>query len=188
MKTLIRTAHNTRSRTMAYALLLASALLTASTSSIAQQHIATHIKIQAEPHAVWAVLTQFKKYPNWSAFIETINTIDGQPPQVGSQLSVSIAPPTEGVMVFTPELLKYDVNKELRWRGNVAGMDILFAGEHYFKLTKTADQHTLLTHGEVFSGWLLPLLWGSISNNTPQGFNDFNKAIKQQAELISGVQ
>lgn len=160
-------------------------------SAHAEQKIFSQIEIQASPERVWSVLTDFEAYPQWSQFITSIATesvatesMHTPIPEVGNHLSITVVPPNEEGMDFTPELLVVEKNKELRWRGNIAGLDFLFSGEHYFKLIHIEDHQTLLVHGEVFDGWLVPLLWESISKNTPAGFEAFNVAIKRRAESI----
>ncbi len=167
-----------------HSLALLTTLLMLAAPSYGQEHILSKINIQASPETVWQVLTQFEQYPQWSQFIQTISTADKKAIQVGNNLKVNIVPPNEDGMDFTPEVLVFNANEELRWKGDIAGMSFLFSGEHYFQLERTKNNHTTLTHGEEFHGWLLPLLWGTILENTPAGFENFNKAIKVKAESI----
>ena len=164
---------------------IAVALLFSATAH-AEQAIVSQIDIEASPETVWSVLTDFDVYPQWSQFITLIATqpAGSEKPEVGKHLAITIIPPNEDGMDFSPELLVVNLNQELRWRGTIAGMNFLFSGEHYFQLKRTANNHTQLTHGEVFSGWLVPLLWGTISENTPAGFEAFNQAIKDRVESM----
>ncbi|MEH6345383.1 MAG: SRPBCC domain-containing protein [Bermanella sp.] len=155
------------------------------TADKASEEILSSIEIQASPESVWQVLTKFSDYPNWSQFIETISWEKLQTAQalsVGQQLQIRVVPPNEDGMDFTPVVLVFNESTQLRWKGNIAGMSFLFSGEHYFKLERTAQNHTRLIHGEVFNGWLLPLLWSSILENTPAGFEAFNLALKTRVE------
>jgi len=152
----------------------------------AEQTILSHVEIEASPEAVWSILTDFDNYPQWSQFITSIaiQAENQTLPRVGEQLDITVIPPNEAGMDFSPELLVVKPNQELRWRGTIGGMNFLFSGEHYFQLKRTANNQTVLTHGEVFSGWLVPLLWGSISENTPAGFEAYNQAIKSKVESM----
>ena len=59
-------------------------------------------------------------------------------------------------------------------------------GEHYFRLHALAGGGTRLTHGEVFGGLLVPLLWGRLTTKTRQRFQDFNAALRARAERERG--
>jgi hypothetical protein len=58
----------------------------------------------------------------------------------------------------------------------------LFDGEHYFILEETAYGKTLLVQGENFSGILALILWGSMEQDTKNGFEEMNRAIKARSE------
>lgn len=167
-------------------ILLISAIAMPS-SAQAEQAILSKIEIEASPEAVWSVLTDFGNYPQWSQFITAIAAQKKQQglPKVGEHLEITVIPPNEAGMDFSPEVLVMDPNQELRWRGSIAGMSFLFSGEHYFQLERTINNHTVLIHGEIFSGWLVPLLWGSLSENTPAGFEAYNQAIKSKVESMA---
>ncbi len=158
----------------------------ASTIAHASEELQSRVEINASPNVVWQVLTDFNNYPNWSQFIQQIaaeNKGDKATGQ-GEYLQITVKLPNEKPMDFSPRVLVFDESKELRWKGNIAGMDFLFSGEHYFKLEKTANNKTLLIHGELFDGLLLPLLKDRLFENTPAGFEQFNLAIKKQSESI----
>jgi hypothetical protein len=67
------------------------------------------------------------------------------------------------------------------------------AGGHFFVLAPDADGTTRLTHGETFSGALVALVKlfgkGNLEKNH-NGYDDFNRALKQRAETVpaAGVQ
>jgi hypothetical protein len=83
-------------------------------------------------------------------------------------------------MRFRPAVLKVDENHEFRWKGKfvVTG---LFDGEHYFILSGS-DNEVTFTHGELFSGLLVPLLRGFLNGSTRQGFVAMNEALRLEAE------
>ena len=83
-------------------------------------------------------------------------------------------------MTFRPEILKFDLGKEFRWKGKLFFKGV-FDGEHYFILEKIGERETRFIHGEIFSGFLVGLLDGMLSK-TKDGFNLMNEAIKVQCE------
>ena len=145
------------------------------------KHISTEITIAAPTQVVWEVLTDFAKYEEWNPFVTSISG----PLEIGSQLDVCIQPPESKPFQFKPQVLNATPNQELRWQGKflVKG---LFDGEHYFKLTPTNNGDTLLSHGESFSGLLVPLLGGMLKN-TQQGFMHLNQALKDRAESLASA-
>lgn len=142
------------------------------------REISTYIEIAANPERVWHVLTDFESYPRWNPFVERIVGKS----EAGTRLEVYIMPPNGKRRTFKPTVLKADVNRELRWRGKLGGIGFLFCGEHFFILTKTGDASTQFTHGERFSGLLIPMLWNSLDTTTRQGFHAFNNSLKIRCE------
>lgn len=140
------------------------------------RHIQTEITIQATPEAVWKVLTDFENFPNWNPFIKSINGNQS----VGGKLTVQIQPPEEKSMTFTPNILVFDVSKELRWLGK-APLPGLFSGEHYFIIEDLKNGSVKLTHGERFSGILVGFMQKML-DRTEIGFQNMNEALKKKCE------
>lgn len=140
------------------------------------KQIETEILIEAAPEKVWEVLTDFEKHPDWNPFIKSIK---GEK-SVGKKLKVSIKPPDGAGMVFNPVVLKYEENKEFRWKGKL-GIKGIFDGEHYFILNKTENGNTKFVHGEKFSG-ILAALMGKTLDKTKDGFKLMNESLKKECE------
>ena len=141
--------------------------------------ISTTTLIAAPPAAVWAVLTDTARYGEWNSFIERI---DGAL-EVGTRLEVRISPPNGRGMTFRPRVVAFEPERELAWLGRL-GIRGIFDGRHSFALAPTADGGTTFTHSERFTGVLVPLL-GRVLDRTRQGFEAFDRAIKQRAELLA---
>ncbi|GAA0880668.1 SRPBCC domain-containing protein [Algoriphagus jejuensis] len=139
--------------------------------------IETEILIQATPAQVWAVLADFESYPKWNPFIPYIS---GKK-VVGEIIEVRIQPPGGGGMTFRPEVLKFEKEKEFRWKGKLLFKGV-FDGEHYFVLDQVGKNETRLVHGEIFTGLLVALLSGML-HKTALGFQLMNEAIKAKSEL-----
>lgn len=140
--------------------------------------IETKIDIAAPVEQVWRVLADFSAYPQWSRFIMSV---EGSP-RAGGRLSVRLDD-GGGAMQIRPQVLICKPY-ELRWRG-VLGASFLFSGEHYFQLAPLPTGGTRLTHGEVFGGLLVPLLWTRLDTATRRGFKDFNVAVRGRAEALN---
>jgi hypothetical protein len=141
--------------------------------------IETEILIQAPIDLVWTVLTDFDSYPGWNPFVRSIRGIKS----VGEILEVQIHPPGGKGMTFRPEVLKFDLEKEFRWKGKLLVRGV-FDGEHYFILEKKGETTTRLIHGEVFTGILVSLLSGMLTK-TGDGFRLMNEAIKAKCEQLT---
>jgi len=144
---------------------------------LSRQNIQSDIVIHAPPNKVWEHLVNFEKYPEWNPFIKKIQ---GEL-MAGSRISASIQLPGKDAMDFTPKLLVVKPNRELRWLGSLY-IPKLFDGEHYFRIEENPNGTTHFVQGENFTGILALLLLGSIEQETRQGFDAMNKAIKTLAE------
>jgi len=133
--------------------------------------------INASPEKIWAILTDFEKYPDWNPFIKYIkNTV-----KTGSQIEVSIEPPGASGMVFKPTVLAFEANKELRWLGHLIFTG-LFDGEHSFKIVDNKNGTSTFIHNENFKGILVPFFKTQLNTNTKRGFELMNEKLKEIAE------
>ena len=141
------------------------------------EKIETQILIQAPAEEVWNTLTAFKSYPEWNPFVKSL---EGEVRE-GNTIRVRISPPGGKGMTFRPVVLKLIRNTEFRWRGHLLFPGI-FDGEHYFKLEDQGNGTTTFIHGELFSGFLVPLFRKQLSTNTLMGFEQMNAKLKQVVE------
>ncbi len=139
--------------------------------------IETSIEINATPEAVWSVIADFDAYPTWNPFIVSIEGT----PVPGGRLKVLLQPPTGRKMSFSPVVLTWAPNRALVWRGKVL-VSGLFDGEHRFELEPTHAGTTRFVHAETFTGILVPLFWNSLKNETRNGFESMNTALKARVE------
>ena len=109
-------------------------------------------------------------------FIKSISGIQEE----GEKIIVSLQPPKGKGMTFKPTILKFEENKEFRWKGKL-GVKGIFDGEHYFKLFEIGNNQTKFIHGEEFSGVLIPLM-GKVLKNTKVGFELMNESLKNECE------
>ncbi len=141
------------------------------------KEIKTVIHIHAPSHIVWNALMNFQEYPEWNPFIRKIEGNAG----AGESISVTLQPPDfDKPKTFTPSVLKYEDQKEFRWRGKLF-IKGLFDGEHYFVINKLPNGSTALEHGESFTGLIVPFI-GGLLKKTEQGFQQMNIALKELCE------
>jgi hypothetical protein len=103
-----------------------------------EKEIVTEIEINASPSRVWWVLTDFEKYQTWNPFIKKISGI----PARNEKLEVHMPDPRGGMMVFTPDVLVAERERELRWLGRSEGN--AFNGEHCFLIEPQLKTITII--------------------------------------------
>ncbi len=136
--------------------------------------IETTIEIDASPAKVWRVFSDFKNYPKWNPFIASLT---GKV-EVGEIIYVDL-----NTMKFKPQVLKFDQDQELRWKGKLL-IKGLFDGEHYFQLIANENGTTTFVHGENFSGILVRLLRKKLDTEVKKEFQEMNRALKEEVEKI----
>lgn len=137
----------------------------------------SQITIHASPEDIWAVLTDFDKYPQWNPFIKKIQ---GEICE-GSNLKISLQPPGSFGMNIKPVLLKVNPFNEMRWLGHLLFPGLL-DGEHVLEIRAKGDGTCLFIQKEYFSGLLLPLMEKIIMESTGEGFFQMNEALRDRVE------
>ena len=143
-------------------------------------HLHTEIPIQATPHRVWEILTDFAAYPAWNPFIPRISGAA----TVGSRLDVQLQPPGGRGMRMRPTVLAAMPSQELRWLGRI-GVPGIFDGEHRFRIEPLDQDHVRFVQEERFTGVLAPIILRFVERGTRQGFEAMNQALKARAEQPS---
>jgi len=141
------------------------------------KQIDTEIEIAAPAGRVWAILTDFARFPQWNPFI---TRIEGEA-TVDARLKATIQPPGRKAMTFRPIVVKAEPPRELRWLGRLL-LPGIFDGEHAFVIEPLGESRVRFRQLEQFRGILVPLIWGNIGDATRRGFELMNAAIKRVAE------
>lgn len=132
------------------------------------------IEIAAPPQAVWAVLVDLSRYPDWNPlFREATGEI-----ATGKRIRLRSVHPANGrMMTVNAKIVSADPGTELRWASSLPG---IISGEHSFRLT-AADGGTRLVQSETFRGLLVPFS-GKVLARAQASFGSLNEAIKKRAE------
>jgi hypothetical protein len=138
--------------------------------------ISTQITIDAQPDAVWSVLTDFARFGEWNPFMDRA----AGSAEVGERLTIHMQPKDGRGMTFKPRVLTSQPGEELRWLGKL-GPGGLFDGEHRFALAELPDGRTQLTQEEEFRGILVGVM-GSTLTQTETSFHELNAALKARVE------
>jgi hypothetical protein len=129
-------------------------------------------QIDAPPLAVWAVLTDLSRYPEWNPlFREASGQI-----AVGGRITLRAVQPANGrLMTVKAKIVAADPGAELRW---TSALPAIMSGEHSFVLTPL-DGGTRVAQTEIYGGLLAAMVSVPRTETLFQAMND---ALKQRAE------
>lgn len=145
--------------------------------------IRTEIEITADASAIWSVLTDFDRYPEWNPFVREIRGDF----TVGGELQVTLAQKGSKPMTVKPKLVAMDEERRFGWLGHLL-VPHLFDGEHWYEIEPLESGSCRFKQYERFSGILLPFLRGMLDNKTKPSFEGMNRALKERVEArIDGV-
>ncbi len=135
--------------------------------------------IDAPPEAVWAVLTDLKRYPEWNPlFPEAAGEL-----AVGQRIMVRIARDDGRRAAIHPRVTVLIPDAELGWTGRLPGMPPgLITGEHSFSL-KAANGGTLVVQRETHRGFMARFS-GRALDGAEAGSRALNGALKSRVETI----
>ena len=117
--------------------------------------IRTEALISATPEQVWAVLVDFRRYPDWNPLnLEVVGEA-----KVGAKARMvfrNLPGPPGSMIRQTVRMVAAEPGRELAWAGYVP---LLVKGRHGFLLDRVLSG-THVIHTEVLSG-LLPATWSA---------------------------
>ena len=131
--------------------------------------------IDAPPRAVWAVLTDLDRYPEWNPlFPRATGDL-----AVGRRVTLRSARDGGRSTTIRPRVTVVTPETELRWAGHLPG-SILVAGEHSFTL-KPGNGGTLIMQRGAFRGFMVRFS-GHALDRAEAGFQALNGALKARVE------
>jgi hypothetical protein len=136
--------------------------------------VSATIQIGASPAAVWAILTDLGRYPEWNPlFPEAAGEI-----AAGSRITLKSAHLANGrLMTIKARVTAAEPGAELRWASSLPG---IISGEHGFTLSPV-DGGTQVTQSESFRGLLVPFA-GKTLAGAEASFQALNEALRKRAE------
>lgn len=137
----------------------------------------TEIDVDAEAARVWAVLSDFARYPEWNPFVVRLQ---GRL-EVGAKLSVQLRLRGKRAVPIRPRVTALIAGQAFAWRGELLSR-ALFVGEHRFEVIPSGDRRSRFVHSERFNGVLVPLLEKTLNTQARRGFEAMNRALKSRAE------
>jgi|SRR5271169_718734 len=141
--------------------------------------IKTEIEINAPPSRVWGVLTDFSHYPDWNPFILELKGSVRQ----GATITYRFEFPRHIRISTAAEILRFDQPRELCWTAHFLSPRV-FNGEHYFAIAPTSGGAVTFSHGEIFTGRLLPIALPILQKYGARTYEALNVALKQRVEAL----
>jgi hypothetical protein len=129
--------------------------------------------IEAEPAAIWAVLTDGSGWTGWDS---AVARFEGT---IAPGEKVTVYPEVNPGRGFAVRVVEFSRNQGMTWRG---GMPLgLFTGTRTYRLTPTGDGAVRFDMREEYTGPLAGLIFKSIPDLGPS-FRRFADGLKQRVE------
>lgn len=143
-------------------------------------HRYTHsISINATPPAVWRVLSDLSRLPEWYYPSQRVQVVDAGTVKVGARFVLWIRTATGIVVRALGEILAVEPERMLQWRGQSNGI----AATATWTLAPQNGQ-TLLTHEFAGGGWMMQLsVW---TGRAPQTARKRLEGLKRVVEGEKG--
>ena len=140
--------------------------------------ITASIDIAAPPEAVWKVLMDWGRYPDWNP---TLRSIAGQA-RKGGKITVSIASPV-GVLPIDAVVTRLATNSNITWHSKLRFGGLLDR-DHIIELSPD-PAGTRVVQTQTFAGLLAPGASVVATSTVRDGFEKMNAALKDRVE--SGI-
>lgn len=133
--------------------------------------------IDASPEAVFRVLDDFDRYPEWNPFTERVITDR----VVGHPVILHVNMPGKSKRIMNERLSVYEPGKKLGW-GVRWGFGVVLRCDRIQELVPTADGRTRYVCYEGFEGLLAPIVVKFFGESVRQGFESVATALAARME------
>jgi hypothetical protein len=139
-------------------------------------HVAVRhaIRIEATAQAVWKVLADFQRYPEWNPMLVRVRARAEE----GAGISFTVRLANGWKLPLWGKVSRSRTDGELRWRVGVPGV---FHGEHYITIERDGNGCKVV-HGEDFRGLLCSPLRGLLESLGGPMYARMNEALKLRVE------
>lgn len=143
------------------------------------REIYSEVKIEAPLADVWRAIKEVDQYRRWNPFIDQVRGEFA----VNVTLSMRVCTPGHRPQWHRARVLEIRDEHEVRWVGLLWGIPGGLRGDHRFVLVKEGPRSTKLIHREVFTGFLVPLVWSIYLNRDfRRGFESLNSSLREYVE------
>ncbi len=166
---------------VAFVVVVAIAAWLSALAGISFVRVDTEIEIDAPPESVWAVISDFHRYPEWNPLMVKV---DGQPRE-GTRIEwTSVI--DNAARDYNATIDRSAPNQELAWTGPVSSpARALFWGHHRLLIEEQSKGKVRFVNTEGFGGIATLALRGFLGNQVRRAYEAHNAAVKARAEALS---
>jgi len=139
--------------------------------------IETQIMVNSTPEKIWNILINFEEYELWNPFMTKV-VGDAK---LGSKIMVKIQTVRGKERTYYPIITKFEIDKELRWKGK-SFMPGIFDGERIFIIEKSTNNQVSFLHKEIFTGLGVKFVGDKLGKDLKESFDKMNISLKSRAE------
>jgi len=101
--------------------------------------------------------------------------------KLGSKIMVKIQTVRGKERTYYPIITKFEIDKELRWKGK-SFMPGIFDGERIFIIEKSTNNQVSFLHKEIFTGLGVKFVGDKLGKDLKESFDKMNISLKSRAE------
>jgi len=133
--------------------------------------------VNSTPEKIWNILINFEEYELWNPFMTKV-VGDAK---LGSKIMVKIQTVGGKERTYYPIITKFEIDKELRWKGK-SFMPGIFDGERIFIIEKSTNNQVSFLHKEIFTGLGVKFVGDKLGKDLKESFDKMNISLKSRAE------
>ena len=133
--------------------------------------------VNSAPEKIWNILINFEEYELWNPFMTKV-VGDAK---LGSKIMVKIQTVRGKERTYYPIITKFEIDKELRWKGK-SFLPGIFDGERIFIIGKSTNNQVSFLHKEIFTGLGVKFVGDKLGKDLKESFDKMNISLKSRAE------
>ena len=135
--------------------------------------------VNSTPEKIWNILINFEEYELWNPFMTKV-VGDAK---LGSKIMVKIQTVRGKERTYYPIITKFEIDKELRWKGK-SFLPGIFDGERIFIIEKSTNNQVSFLHKEIFTGLGVKFVGDKLGKDLKESFDKMNISLKSRAENL----
>jgi hypothetical protein len=141
------------------------------TKSAFRMEYAAGVNIQASVERLWSLMTNSSDFPRWNT---TVKSIEGQ---IAAGQTIKLVATVAPNRVFNLNIVEFAPQQKMVWSDGNA----MFKGVRTYTFSAKPNNSTDFTMSEVYTGFMLPMIAGSLPNFSPI-FAQYLADLKREAE------
>lgn len=137
-----------------------------------REKIEHRIGLQASAEAIWAVLADFARWPEWNPLYPRAEGAL----RIGAVLDLDLALPGQPRRRIRPTIVDWVPNEQIHWKLTIFGG--LVHTVRYLEIEQLAPSSCIVSNGELFDGPLGPLIARRMRKTIRAGFAALGEALK----------